>query len=863
MPLPPCPQCGTPAGPLFIDGLCARCLAGLAIDPGGTEPDARTRIPPISELTPHFPQLEIIECLGRGGMGVVYKAIQKSLGRPVALKLLAPERVGDPAFAQRFAREARALAALSHPHIVAIHDFGEAAGSYFLTMEFVDGLNLRQLMQSRRLSPEEALAIVPPVCAALQCAHEHGIVHRDIKPENILIDKAGHVKIADFGIARIMDGSPAGPAAATGMETIGSIGTPAYAAPEQRPGSSHDHRADIYSLGVVLYEMLCGERPTGPLVPPSQSVKVSIAIDEVVLKALAEAPELRFATAADLQTQLAAALPQNPPPPDPPATTTGTADPAPSSQPVDRTRQLRRRNLLLVILTAATILFCGAQREARNNHAEGTTFATETWSFGLVPRLGSIPGPWRTETRHFQPAARYDTRIHWLSTSMAAGMSALAALAAFVAAVETERRQPPQPGGPEPVFLLPMLRQQDSGLATLHKPNLARALVLLVCAGLLLSCLMVMVLQGLLGGSGPLLLTMSLTSVMLVAGFLPALVRTPGSTRPKDGPAHPQATVPPHGKAVTELALAFIWWCTVATAAIVLIPSWHGPELAILLALSMAAAVPAARACLRRWAANPTSARILRWHAYLGWMLSAPAAAITLFFLFSRLTESGGWHPDPSEALAVPLIMAAALILPAASFRLQRASQPNSPGLSTPGSHRTLLALLIGVAAILGYALLRRPTPRLPATAPRPLSAEVTKRPTLPPFPGIFTTEGQHVLTPRATLTIERPDVSAGLPGQRGFFLRIVNPDGTSSTIGHSPLSQGSDPFFATFDAPTGILWLGSPTVIGFLPLEPSAEYKAWHHSTSIPPEIEGSLPPAVRLLLEPWYQPSPATDSE
>jgi serine/threonine protein kinase len=203
-------------------------------------------------------------------------------------------------------------------------------------MEFVDGLNLRQLMQSRRLSPEEALAIVPPVCAALQCAHEHGIVHRDIKPENILIDKAGHVKIADFGIARIMDGSPAGPAAATGMETIGSIGTPAYAAPEQRPGSSHDHRADIYSLGVVLYEMLCGERPTGPLVPPSQRVKVSIAIDEVVLKALAEAPELRFATAADLQTQLAAALPQNPPPPDPPATTTGSTHPAPASQHLPR-----------------------------------------------------------------------------------------------------------------------------------------------------------------------------------------------------------------------------------------------------------------------------------------------------------------------------------------------------------------------------------------------------------------------------------------------------------------------------------------------------------------------------------------------
>jgi serine/threonine protein kinase len=863
MPLPPCPQCGTPAGPLFIDGLCARCLAGLAIDPGGTEPDARTRIPPISELTPHFPQLEIIECLGRGGMGVVYKAIQKSLGRPVALKLLAPERVGDPAFAQRFAREARALAALSHPHIVAIHDFGEAAGSYFLTMEFVDGLNLRQLMQSRRLSPEEALAIVPPVCAALQCAHEHGIVHRDIKPENILIDKAGHVKIADFGIARIMDGSPAGPAAASGMETIGSIGTPAYAAPEQRPGSSHDHRADIYSLGVVLYEMLCGERPTGPLIPPSQRVQVSIAIDEVVLKALAHAPELRFATAADLQTQLAAALPQTPPPPDPPATTTGSTDPAPASPPMDRTRQLRHRRLLLAILAVATILFCGAHREVRTTYYDGTPFATETWSFGMVPRLGSIPGPWRTETRQFQPAAGTITRIHWLSTSMAAGISALAALAAFVAAVEAERRRPPQPGRPEPVFLFPMLRPQDTGPPTLHKANFARALLLLVCAGLLLSCLMVIVFHGLLGGSGPLLLSMSLTSVMLVAGFLPALLRLPGSPRTKDHPAPPRATAPPPGRGATEIALAFVWWCAVATAAVFLMPAWHSPELTILLSLCMAAAASAARSFLRPWPAAPAAVRRLRWHAWLGWMLSALAAAVTLFFLFSRLTESGGWHPAPSEAVAVPLIMAAALLLPAAALRLQRASQPNSPALSTPVSQRTLLALLIGVAAILGYALLRRPTPRLPATAPAPLSAEVTKRPTLPPFPGIFTTEGQHILTPRATLTIERPDVSAGLPGQRGFSLRIVNPDGTSSTIGHSPLSQGSDPFFATFDAPTGILWLGSPTVIGFLPLEPSAVYKAWHHRTSIPPEIEGTLPPAVRLLLEPWYQPSPPADRE
>jgi serine/threonine protein kinase len=157
------------------------------------------------ELAPHFPQLEIIECLGRGGMGVVYKARQKSLNRLVALKLLAPERARDSEFAKRFTREAHALAALNHPHIVTVYDFGQAGGFYFLLMEFIDGVNLRQAMKARRFTPEQALAVVPPVCEALQYAHDHGIVHRDIKPENLLLDKDGRVKIADFGVAKMLD----------------------------------------------------------------------------------------------------------------------------------------------------------------------------------------------------------------------------------------------------------------------------------------------------------------------------------------------------------------------------------------------------------------------------------------------------------------------------------------------------------------------------------------------------------------------------------------------------------------------------------------------------------------------------------
>lgn len=261
--------------------------------------------PSPEQLAPHFPQLEILECLGRGGMGVVYKARQRTLDRLVALKLLAPERAGEPQFAAHFEKEARALAALNHPHIVAVYDFGESGGYYYLLMEYVDGVNLRQLLQAKRLTPEEALTIVPPVCDALQCAHDHHIVHCDIKPENLLVDKAGVVKIADFGIAKIVE-----PHSGASVEEAGSAsgaGTPDYSAPEQAAGRA-DHRADIYSLGVVLYEMLTGERPKGKIEAPSRHVQVDVRIDEIVLRALEEQPELRFATAGALRTSVEAVL---------------------------------------------------------------------------------------------------------------------------------------------------------------------------------------------------------------------------------------------------------------------------------------------------------------------------------------------------------------------------------------------------------------------------------------------------------------------------------------------------------------------------------------------------------------------------
>jgi predicted Ser/Thr protein kinase len=256
---------------------------------------------PISEIAKFFPQLEILDCLGRGGMGVLYRARQAQLDRTVALKILAPEKENDPAFAERFTREAQALARLNHPNIVTVYDFGQADGLYYLLMEFVEGMNLRQLLRAGRLAPTDALKIIPKICDALQFAHQQGIVHRDIKPENILLDTHGHVKIADFGIAKLIGLSPNDPL----THEQHTVGTPHYMAPEQveRPASV-DHRADIYSLGVVFYEMLTGELPIGKFCSPSARVQVDVRLDEVVLRALEKEPARRYQQAEALKTDL-------------------------------------------------------------------------------------------------------------------------------------------------------------------------------------------------------------------------------------------------------------------------------------------------------------------------------------------------------------------------------------------------------------------------------------------------------------------------------------------------------------------------------------------------------------------------------
>lgn len=311
-----CPTCGKHLPANAPSGICPTCLfqAGMNFheDPTVTPASNHSFVPPkVSDLSAHFSQLEIQQLIGCGGMGAVYKARQTKLNRTVALKVLRPETGNDAAFAQRFNREAQTLARLSHPNIVGIHDFGEVATTdengqsktlYYFVMEYVDGSDLRQLMDNR-MSVSDAMNVISQVCDALQFAHEEGIVHRDIKPENILIDSRGQVKIADFGLAKLASKTDQH-FTLTGTHQV--MGTPRYMAPEQMEGSrTVDHRADVYSLGVVFYEMLTGEVPMGQFEPPSKKTQdVSSKLDNVVLQSMAREPERRFQSANDMRNEM-------------------------------------------------------------------------------------------------------------------------------------------------------------------------------------------------------------------------------------------------------------------------------------------------------------------------------------------------------------------------------------------------------------------------------------------------------------------------------------------------------------------------------------------------------------------------------
>jgi serine/threonine protein kinase/uncharacterized membrane protein (GlpM family) len=299
-----CPQCQSP---ISATGECHACLFQLGLSNSASasahQAQIQLTLPTIEELADQFPQLEIRKLIGRGGMGAIYQARQTTLDRDVALKLIAREVSNDPMFVERFEREAKTLAKLSHPNIVTVFDFGRTKdGIAYLIMEFVDGVNLREAISTRSVGSDDALTLVSTMCRALEYAHSKGVVHRDIKPENILLGEDGSLKIADFGIAKIVDANRPHTLTAT-RQILGSLH---YLAPEQIESPEQvDHRVDLYALGVVFYELLTGQLPLGNFEPPSSVVpKLDKRIDSIVLKTLSRKPIQRYQNAQQLGSDI-------------------------------------------------------------------------------------------------------------------------------------------------------------------------------------------------------------------------------------------------------------------------------------------------------------------------------------------------------------------------------------------------------------------------------------------------------------------------------------------------------------------------------------------------------------------------------
>ena len=270
--------------------------------------------PTVEELQSGLPKLIVIELIARGGMGAVYKGVQKSLDREVAIKVLPPHMARDRSFVQRFKDEAVSMAKLSHPGIVNVYDSGETEdGLLYFMMEFIEGTDVGRLIeQDHRIEPKQALEITVAVCEALAYAHKCGVIHRDIKPSNIMLDRHRRVRIADFGLAKIAEG----PGAERRTRSRMTICTPEFAAPEAQAGTDTDHRIDLYSVGATLYHMLTGQIPRGRFELPSVVVPtVDYRVDAIVDRAMKSDREQRYATATQLQTEVLALL--DPPAPAP------------------------------------------------------------------------------------------------------------------------------------------------------------------------------------------------------------------------------------------------------------------------------------------------------------------------------------------------------------------------------------------------------------------------------------------------------------------------------------------------------------------------------------------------------------------
>lgn len=320
------------------------CADMPAVAPQGSQtPPASSDVrlasaPAPGQLNEMIPQGRyLVEAIvGAGGMGVVYRGIQVSLNRSVAIKLLRCGDGGAYAFEDRFRREAMAMARLNHPNIVSIYDFDRVGQDFlFLVMEFIEGTDLAEIMRTGGMSPQLAMLLLPQVCQALEYAHSRGIVHRDVKPANIMVTRRGEVKVTDFGLAKKFDQM-------NSFVTMTNMimGTPEYAAPEQVDAHREvDHRADIYALGVMIYQMLTGQLPRGAWQPPSQRPGVDPRMDGIVIKALMHDRNQRYQSVTELRCAVEEVIHR-------PLLPSGAT--APSAPEARRpTRPLTRRVLLL------------------------------------------------------------------------------------------------------------------------------------------------------------------------------------------------------------------------------------------------------------------------------------------------------------------------------------------------------------------------------------------------------------------------------------------------------------------------------------------------------------------------------------
>ncbi len=309
-----CPQCGSEN--TSDSRFCRSCASPLA-EPGEyilTE-TIRAQAKELDSGSVFAGRYQVIEELGRGGMGRVYRVLDKKLGEEVALKLIKPEVASDEKTIQRFRNELRSARKIGHPNVTRMFDLGEDQGTHYITMEYVRGEDLKSFIRrSGRLTIDKAVTIAGQVCEGLAEAHRQGIVHRDLKPQNVMIDRDGNARIMDFGIARSLTGK-----GITGAGTF--IGTPEYMSPEQVEGRDTDQRSDIYSLGIVLYEMLTGRRPfegdtaldvavkqksETPPDPKLLNTQISDELDRVILRCLKKKKESRYQSATDLLSDLEA-----------------------------------------------------------------------------------------------------------------------------------------------------------------------------------------------------------------------------------------------------------------------------------------------------------------------------------------------------------------------------------------------------------------------------------------------------------------------------------------------------------------------------------------------------------------------------